>query len=63
MLNGSKTGNKKVSITKFFLGIKSGASSVAKQSPKNLVGALALPTGKFLHVRKVVAHKYKIGYK
>ena len=25
------------------------------QSPKNLVGALALPTGKFLHVRKVFA--------
>lgn len=30
------------------------------QSPKNVVGALALPTGKFLHVREVFARIYKI---
>ena len=33
------------------------------QSPKNLVGASALPTGKFLRVRKVFARIYKIGHK
>ena len=33
------------------------------QSPKNLVGASALPTGKFLRVRKVFARFYKIGHK
>ena len=33
------------------------------QSPKNLVGALALPTGKFLRVRKVFARIYKITHK
>ena len=33
------------------------------QSPKNIVGALALPTGKFLRVRKVFARIYKITQK
>ena len=33
------------------------------QSPKNLVGVSALPTGKFLCVRKVFARIYKIGHK
>ena len=33
------------------------------QSPKNLVGASALPTGKFLRVRKVFAPMYKITHK
>ena len=33
------------------------------QSPKNVVGASALPTGKFLRVRKVFARIYKITYK
>ena len=36
---------------------------VLSQSPKNLVGASALPTGKFLRVRKVFARFYKIGHK
>ena len=30
------------------------------QSPKNIVGVLALPTGKFLRVRKVFAHMIEI---
>ena len=33
------------------------------QSPKNLVGVSALPTLKFLRVRKVFARIYKIDYK
>ena len=33
------------------------------QSPKNLVGASAMPTGKFLRVRKVFARIYKIVHK
>ena len=35
----------------------------SQQSPKNLVGASALPTGKFLRVRKVFARIYKITHK
>ena len=34
-----------------------------EQSPKNLVGASAMPTGKFLRVRKVFARIYKIVHK
>ena len=33
------------------------------QSPKNPGGAVALPTGKFLRVRKVFARIYKITHK
>ena len=36
---------------------------IVTQSPKNLVGASAMPTGKFLRVRKVFARIYKIVHK
>ena len=49
---------------KLVLGVKlSSDISCPKQSQKKPVGALALPTGKFLRVRKVFARIYKIGPK
>ena len=47
----------------FSLKIHPFAQCDSTQSPKNLVGMSALPTGKFLHVQKVFVRTYKIGHK